>query len=330
MRTVAAVVAPTAPVVGGALLLVVSFGGQGRSEAPAVLERPLARPAAPVDVLAPRAGRVAAIGGGPFSGIVYDPGSGVRSVELLIDGRRRDVRQAVCRPACSPALRFSFAASSPDGMEAVAIVVADAAGNRTIAWQTLTAPARKPAEAKLSARLELSAAPGADHAVGGRLTAADGKPIRHGRVELVGAVRTDDAVARVVGTATTDAAGRWRVADLHGSHVYRARHIADGDTKAVSALVRATVRARLALRVGRHGGATVISGRVQPGAPARLLLASRHAGGWRSERTARANADGRFRLGVPAGLRGRVAVFVAPWPELPYAPAGRVVDLARP
>lgn len=329
-KTVAVVAVPAVAVVGGAIMLAGSFGGQGRPTTPTVVERPPARSASPADVLAPRAARIAASGDGHLAGVAYDPGSGVRSVELVVDGRRREIRQAVCRPACSPALRFSFAASSPDRMEAVAIVVADAAGNRTIAWQTLTVPARRPSEVKLTARLEQSAAPRADHAVGGRLTAADGKPIRHGRVELVGAARTHDAVARVVGTATTDAAGRWRVAHLHSSHVYRARHIADGDTPAVSAPVRATVRARLALRVHRRGAATVISGRVQPIAPARLLLASREAGGWRSERTGRADADGRFRLRVPARMRGRVAVFVAPSPDLPYAPAGRVVDLARP
>ncbi len=328
-KTIAIVSVPIAAVVGAALLAG-SFGGQDHRDPPATLERLPARPASPADVLAPRTAHITASGDGRLAGVVYDPGSGVRSIELLVNGRRRDARQASCRPDCPPALRFSFTPSSPAGMEAVAIVVADAAGNRTIAWQTLTAPARKPAEAKLSARLEQSPAPRSDHAIGGRLTTPGGKPIRHDRVELVGAARTDDTVARVVGTATTDAAGRWRVAHLHGSHVYRARHIAHGDTQAVSAPVRATVRARLALRVDHHGGATAISGRVQPSAPARVLLASRHAGGWRSERTARANADGRFRLRIPARPRGRVAVFVAPDTDLPYAPAGRVVDLARP
>jgi len=332
-RRIAAVGVPAVAIVGGAVLVAASLGGATGSTTPAVVERPLARPAPPADVLAPRVARVSSHGRERLAGVVYDPGSGVRSVALVADGRREDVQRADCRPDCPPSLRFSLADSSPEQLRAVAVVVADAAGNKTIAWQTLTAPAREPQAAKLDARLERPIAPRADYAVTGKLTDADGSPIRRGRVELVGAARTDDAVPRVVGAATTDAAGRWRVAGLEarqGSRVYRARHLADGDTQAVSAPVRTTVRADLALRTRRQGGATVVAGRLRPTVSARLLLAVRRADGWRSQRAVRASADGRFRLRVPARLRGPVAVFVAPSPDLPYAPAGRVIDLARP
>lgn len=327
-RRVAIVVLPTITVVGSAVLVATSLGGSDRA-APAAVERPSAVPASPTDVLAPRVSGVTARGDGHLTGVVYDPGSGVRSVELVVDGQRRDIRPGACRPICPPALRFSLASDSSEAMRAVAVVVADAAGNKTIAKQTLTAPARDHLAAKLTARLERPAQR-AGYAIAGRLTDTDGAPIRGGQVELVGAARTDDAVPRVAGATTTDAAGRWRIASLHGSHVYRARHLADSDTKAVSAPVRATVRADLTLHVGRHGRTTVVVGRVRPATDVRLLLASRRDGGWRNERVARANASGRFRLPVPARLHGPVAVFVAPDPDLPYAPAGRVVDLARP
>jgi hypothetical protein len=331
-RRIAAIGVPAVAIVGGAVLVAASLGGPTESMTPVVVERPPARPAPPSDVLAPRVARVSAQGHGRLAGVVYDPGSGVRSVQLVADGRRQDIERGACRPDCPAALRFSLTDSSPEQLRALTVVVADAAGNKAIAWQTLTAPTRKPQVAKLTARLERPAAPRAD-AVAGQLTDADGSPIRHGRVELVGVERTDDAIPRVAGAATTDTAGRWRIAGLdarEGSQVYRARHLADGDTKALSAPVRVTVRPDLALRTRRQGRVTVLTGRLQPAAAARLLLAVRRAGGWHTERTARATANGRFRLRIPVRMRGQVAVFVAPSPDLPYAPTGRVVDLARP
>jgi hypothetical protein len=323
---------PAAVIVVGAVLVGTSPGGRGGSEVAAVIERSPAQPP-PADFLAPRVGHVSVHGQERFAGIAYDPGSGVRSVELVADGRRRAIQRGACRPACPPAMRFSFSRNSSKRLRAVAIVVVDAAGNKALAWQTLAVDAPKPLAAKLTARLERAVVAPADYAIAGRLNDAGGLPIRHGRVELVGVERTDDAVPRVVGAATTDTAGRWRVAGLkarHGSQLYRARYIAGGESTVVSAPVRATVRANLALRARRQGRVTVLTGRLHPAAAARLLLAVPRAGGWRTGRTARATANGRFRLRIPGRPRRRVAVFVAPSPDLPYAPVGRVIDLTRP
>lgn len=323
-------------------LLVATMSDGQRAPARQTAVEPPAEPSAPirspVDVLGPRPGHVD-VDNGRIAGIAIDAGSGVRRIELVVNGRRADADTAVCRPECPPAARFTLDVP-PHGrteLRSLAVVAHDAAGNEALIWQQL-AGSDAPHGETITARLEdrddrLGAR--SRYAIGGRLADGAGRPITGAQVELVAVATTAAAAPTRVAILATDRDGRWRAGELHasdGSRLYVARHL-DGNTT-VSRTVRATVPVALVARPRRlASGRRVVVGRVNASAPTsaiRVLLAARRSGDWHTERTAPARPGGRFELPVPARLHGPVAVFVAPDPDLPYAPAGRVVDLARP
>jgi len=220
-----------------------------------------------------------------------------------------------------------------------AVVTQDAAGNRTLVWQRLVA-SRGQHTSTITARLKGTdgqIVPRSRYAIVGKLTDRTTAPIPGARVELIALSRTATAVPTRAAVVTTDSAGRWRVGGLRaadGSRIYVARHLDDTGAATVSSAVRATVAIDLTARVRRTAAGRIVAGRVTaPAASAeliRLLLASRRLNGWRTERSTRTSPNRHFALRVPGRVRGRLALFVAPSPDLPYAPAGRVVDLARP
>ena len=331
-------------VTGVAVVVAAQVGGPATSShrGAAVAARPVPpMPRAgrlPADVLAPRLGRVS-FSARRLAGVAYDPGSGVRRLEMHVDGRRVDALPGHCRPDCAPAARFSLANRlSSDEMHAVAVVAEDAAGNRALLWQRLVPPTGGRPTESLTAALEHRTnqlVAGSRYAITGRLLDRAGVPIRSGQVEVAALERTADAVPHRAAIVVTDDAGRWRVGGRRaadGSRVYVARPLNHTSGSAVSRAVQATVAFSLTARSRPDGRAVTgrVIARVTNGTAIRLLLASRRSNGWRTERSARARPGGRFELPVPARVRGRVAVFVAPSPGLPFAPAGRVVDLARP
>lgn len=294
----------------------------------------------PLDVLGPRSVRLD-VRGVRVQGVIDDPGSGVSRAALNIDGRPVDAVRFACRPICPPAARFSLqpASTPPTQPQALAVVARDAAGNRTLIAQRIVMLGVSRAGA-ITARLEdadRQIAAGSAYAIVGRLVDRAGAPIPHARVELTSVAATATAKPTRAAAVATDDNGHWRAAGLEardGSRLYVAHHRSADGTAAVSPVVRAIVPIALAargrrLRSGRRAVVGRIAARAHVGS-ARLLLATRHHGGWRTERVLRAPASGHFEVPVPARARGRVAVFAAPSPDSPYAPAGRVVDLARP
>ncbi len=321
-----------------AVVLVAAMSGGEETPSRSAAGPTLSGAKPPADMLAPRPGTLT-LHAARVRGLVYDPGSGIRRVELVEDGRPVDSRSFPCRRVCPAAARFSLHGSTaPAGApRAVAVVATDAAGNRALVAQRLVAPRHTRSGATISARVEgsdRSLSIEASYSLAGRLTDRHGEPIPGARIEVVGVSATATSIPARAATATTDERGRWRVVDIparDGSRLYVARQLRPAG--AVSRTVTVRVEAGLAAHGRRlSSGHRIVAGRVAHVAPnvaVRVVIGTRRAGRWRGERTADTQRGGRFELHVPARVHGRVAVFVAD-PDLPYAPAGRVVRFARP
>ncbi len=327
--------------VAGALAAVVASAGgdtHSRQVQPAAPPRPEATRDLPVDVVAPRLAHLAT-GRDRLSGVVFDPGSGVRRIHLWLDGRRLKTVRGDCRRTCAASARFTLDRIAPPAGDAraVSITSVDLAGNEALLWQRLSVAEARDTKTTLTAAALIQ--PGGlsahtHYALHGRLTRSTGAPLVGAPVELLALARISRAEPDRVAVVKTDTAGRWRVGDLRGfdgSRSYVARHLDGSGEGVASEPVETTVPVPLAARLAADRQSVV--GHVRAAAPRRaigVLLALRRGGRWRTVDRGRLGTGGRFALPLPARARGSVAVFVAPHPNLPYAPAGRVVDLARP
>jgi hypothetical protein len=272
-----------------------------------------------------------------------DPDSGVRRVELLVDGRAVNAvefpgDQTSFRPyAASRSGRFSFDTTEvANGRHEVTVRAFNASGGgSTLRTATVTvdnpvAPAAK-SRADASASHASLLAEFADHSrtrivrygtpvpISGRVTDPSGAPIAGARLAVSELGREPGAVAHDAGAVTAERDGSWRYVAAVGSsrEITFAFRSGDGDVAltdrtSVTLLVRAAARLSVSRRRVRNGQAVMVSGRLRgrpypsPGVLVTLQGKPRRGGSWRTFGVSRTRPDGRFAHGYRfSRVRGR-------------------------
>lgn len=236
------------------------------------------------------------------------------------DGRPSYVNTQPCPPSVSGLATLNTDALTP-GAHSLTILVADAAGNTTVAHTGTIAvvgslPAGTPNGAGASRTARLTARFGTRGKRARRLgyrtrPTITGRLVNERRVPITGAVltilardRRSGARIRPVASATTGADGRFRVTLPSGpSRTITLRYKAfTGDTRSAAtaqlrALVGARVSAFAAQRSVRVGAPLRLSGRLQHlrRAGVAISIQVRESTGWRTFDTVKTRKDGRYR-----------------------------------
>jgi hypothetical protein len=259
-----------------------------------------------------------------------DPDSGVRRVELVVDGRVVDAvdfagDSTSFRPyAASRSGRLGFDTMQvANGRHDVAVRAFNASGGgATLRTASVTVDnpvaATRPRTETSSSHASLLAE-FADHSrtrvvrygtpvpITGRVADPSGAPIGGARLAVSELGREPGAVAHDAGAVTSEQDGSWRyVAAVGGSReitfAYRsgAADVALADRTSVTLLVRAAARLSVSRRRVRNGQAVMVSGRLRgrpypsPGVLVTLQGKPRRSGSWRTFGIARTKPDGRF------------------------------------
>jgi hypothetical protein len=169
-------------------------------------------------------------------------------------------------------------------------------------------PLASPAAARIEGERTLTIRWGQRRALAGVLLRADGSPVAGAELRASSRVLSPGALPRELGTVRTDAAGRFRLAVADGpSRAFRFRHGGLEHEVVVRVVPRVTIAARRGRVRGQVLGATARW-------PNTIALQTLRRGAWRTVKTVRLRAGGRFEARISAG-RVRALVRAAPgWP----------------